>query len=246
MPSTVRDLITSAFREIGIAPLVGDLPAELATLGLNTTNTFLDQWNAKEGAAFAQLISSFTLSIGTNPHTIGPSSATWTLTQRPVAIDALTIIDGTARIPVDVTMTAAEYQALADHSVTSTYPRRLWFNPTYPNGSIYFDVVPDAAKTVHVLSRRQLSALTIGDSWSFPQGYEAAIKHTLKEQLLEMPMFASAASMEVQAKVARAASEARAVIFDNNADTPRLCTADSGLMGGGGVYDHRLGPLLQR
>jgi hypothetical protein len=240
MPATIRDLVTSAYRELGIAPLVGDLPAELASLGLNTLNTFLDQWNAEHSMLFADLFSTFTLTIGLNPHTIGPTGATWTLTQRPTEILGAVVIDGDTRIPVDVTMTREEFQALGDQTVTSDYPTRIYYNPTYPNGSIYFNFDPSAAHSVELLTRRQLSSVVLNDTWSYPQGYEAAIKHTLKELLAGMPMFASASAPDVSEQ----ARKARSVIFDNNTRTPSICTADSGLMRGGSDYDYRVGPLL--
>jgi hypothetical protein len=235
---TIADLITIAYRELGVAALVGDLQPELASLGLSILNRLVDSWNGQYGPAYAQRYDTFTLSIGTNPHTIGPSGATWTITQRPVSIEAATLIDGDMRYPIDPTMTAAEYAAMSTHATESTYPRRLYYNPKWANGEIYFNRVPDAAKSVELLSRVVISALVLTDTLSLPPGYHTALSATLKEELVAVPTFAFAASPTLE----KAAMRARADIFDNNSTPPRLNTRDAGVPGSGGTpYDFKTG-----
>jgi hypothetical protein len=240
MPSTIRDVVTSAYRELGIAPLVGDLPAELALLGLNTLNRILDSWNAQREAAYAEAITTgITFSASTNPHTLGPSGATWTFTQRPEEILSLSFTsDGTAWTPIDI-ISRAEYDEITTPGLTSTHPNVAYYNRTWPNGSLYLYPVPTSAYAVELIAKRVLASVVLGDSWSFPPGYQDAIQKTLKEELVAMPMFASAANAEIK----DAAGKARAVIFANNDAPPRLTTADSGMPRGGGYFDYRSGSI---
>ena len=237
MPATIRNLVTAAFRELGVAPLSGDLPAPLASLGLSTLNRVLDSWNAQHPAAFADLYSTFTLSANTNPHTIGPSGATWTLTQRPVEILSLSVSpDGTVWVPIRL-ITREEYDAHTVPGLTSAYPSEAFYNPTWPSGSLYLWPVPTSAYSVELVSRRVLASVALSDAWSFPPGYEDALQKTLKEELTTMPMFSSSASQEQK----DAARVARAVIFDGNETTPKLVTADHGMGPRRGVFDWRSG-----
>lgn len=237
---TIADLITTGLREIGAAPFVGTPDASLSALGLRVINRILNTWNGKRQAVYATRTDSFTLTIGLNPHTIGPTGATWTMTQRPVALEAVTLVDGESRIPIDATMTAAEYAGMASHDTDSDYPRRVYFNPTWVNGQLYFNYVPSAAHDIEIVSRVQLAVVALNDTFTMPPAYEAALLNTFKEELTLMPMFREAGSQGLT----RAASDARAVAFGNNEAPPRLVTRDAGIPGGGcDPYDYRTGVL---
>jgi hypothetical protein len=237
---TISDLITKGLRELGIAPLVGTPAAELSSLGLGVVNRILNTWNGKRQAVYATRTDTFTLTPALNPHTIGPTGATWTMTQRPVALEAVTLVDGETRMPIDATMTAAEYAGMASHDVDSDYPRRVYYNPSWVNGQFYFNHVPSAAHDVEIVSRVQLATVALTDTFTMPPAYEAALLNTFKEELTLMPMFRDAASPGLT----KAASDARAVAFGNNEAPPRLVTRDAGIPGGGcAPYDYTTGVL---
>lgn len=243
--ATARDTVTTAFRELSIAPLVGSLPGELATLGLDVVNRILDDWNAERGAIYADVHSSlYTITANLNPHTIGltANAPTWSVTtNRPVSVEGirLTTDDGETYFAPMNKRDAEWWHHRASPGTTSAYPTDFYYDPTWPNGSMYFYPEPSTAHKVQLWMRTVLAQLTLNSDVTYPPGYLSALTETLKERLVQMPMFKSAGTADIPLAAARA----RATAFANNTTPPYLCTADAGLPGSGGwAYDYRTGP----
>lgn len=243
--ATINDLATSALRELGIVDVTATPPAELSALSLSLINRILDRWNALHGAIYAEAHPALVaLTAGTNPHTIGPSGATLSATtSRPVTIEGirLTADNGETFLPPLRPRDARWWHQRPAPGTSSDYPSDFYYDPTWPNGSIYFYPEPASASVkAEIRYRVVLAQVALADDFAMPPGYHAALVDTLKEKLTEMPVFASMASPAIK----DAAREARAVAFGNNERIPTLAT-DSGLGGGSGtaVYDHLTGPF---
>jgi len=245
--ATVSDLITSALRELGIVGLTQTPGAELADFSLGLLNRMLDAWNADRQTVFADVHSPLlSFSAGVNPHTIGISddSPTWTVTgHRPVSIEGIRITEdnGETFLAPLLKREAAWWHNVRTPGTPNAYPSDFYYDPTWPNGSIYFYPEPSsAAIKAQLWYRVPFAQVALTTDLSVPPAYRDAMTETLKERLTGLPMFASMASGDIK----DAARLARSKAFGNNAPVQRMTTADLGRGGGGGAeYDHLLGPF---
>lgn len=236
--ATIGDLVTSAFRELGIVGLVDTPGEELSALGLGLLNRTLDRWNVTRRAVYADVHAApVALTPATNPHTIGPSGATITAT-RPVSIEGirLTTDNGETYHAPLCRRDAAWWHSHRTPGTAGDLPTEFYYDPTFPSGSIYFDREPSSASVkAQIWSRVVLAQVALTDTLSVPPGYHEAMLETLKESLVALPMFASAGTGDIKER----ARQAREVAFAGNA-TIRPLTND--LAGVGGVFDVTLGP----
>lgn len=219
---TIADLVADAFRELGVAPLIGDARPEQTALGLRVVNRILDQWNADHGAVYAEQYQTLMLQPGQSVHTIGPTGM-WSLTARPIELLSMQLDTGggtpaTANYRPIWPRDKAWYQGRSMPGVAIPYPTYFYYNPTTPNGEIYFDGIPTVAYPVRVQYQKVFREVVLTDDFALPQGYHAALHDTLKEKLVEVPTFSSAAAGEIAA----AAVKSRSVVFDRRKDQPRL------------------------
>ena len=231
--STWTDLITDSLVEIGAQDPIDPVDPNQFTLGLRRLNGILNLWNARGETSYAATFPSYTTTSGLNPHTIGPDSATWSATQRPVKILAANQLQGSGtgetRLTINIRDRVWWFAQQRVPNITSGVVTDLYYDPTYPNGSIYFWPVPSGAVEIELSVRLLLSAIAEGDAGNdieLPFGYESALMLTLAEWLvtpLQMPM-----PPELRTK----ASDARAVIFGVNTTPTRIRTRQSGVPGG--------------
>ena len=214
-----------------------------AVFVLTWLNLLLDSWNTTAHKVYDQRFPSFTLTANLQPHTIGiaadsPTFATNITTNRPQTIDGAVIStgSGTTAIRHPLTMRDREWwMNQRMQAITTTIPSDLYYDPGWPNGSIYLWPVPTVANTIELMIRRVLAQLVLTDTFTLPPGYALAIILTLAE------MIAPDFERTVSAQLAREARNARAEIFGANSFTPRIATADAGTGGRGRHFNIRTG-----
>jgi hypothetical protein len=107
----------------------------------------------------------------------------------------------------------------------------LYYQPDYPNGKIFFWPVPSTAYDVQLMTRVLLDdVVTTASSFELPPGYYDAIRLSLAEKG-QRPW-----ARPPDVTLINDASKARAVIFDNNVESPRLRTKDPGMTPGKGGF----------
>ena len=224
---TVRELLIEALEDISVLAPGDPLDDTEATAALKKLTRVLDNLNAERAGVYASRPASYTLTADLNPHTIGPaaSSPTFTVTQRPVSIEAANLVVGSGvdaiHYPLDL-VNQQWYENLSMPAL-STWPYALWYSADWPLGRLYLFPVPDDDYGLQIWTRVVLSDLALDDTFSMPPGYLDAIIKTLGEMLA--PAYPPAV-----ADVAGAA-KARARVFANNDVQPSLATADAGLTG---------------
>lgn len=238
--STWTDVITDAFREIRVARAGDVLAPEMLDEGQRTANGILDLWNAKRRAVYADVISDFTLTANLSPHTIGPTG-TFVLAQRPVRIDAVQLnLGGSPNVftPINV-RDASWFRSRGVPSITTSTPTDVFYNPTWPNGTLYFYGIPTTAYGVRLWSAVLLAAITDPTlTFSLPPGYERALMLTTAEAL------APGNGQTVSQTTKDASRDARDTIFGNNDVIPDLVTLDAGMPGvRGRGYNFRTGEI---
>lgn len=210
----------------------GETPsADDLALVLSKVQRVFDNWNAEHEASYADVFTTYTLTAGLNPHTIGPTSATWTVTQRPVTIDGIDLVltSSTPYVYVPVAMVdAATYQAVSVPAITTSIPTLAYYDATWPNGSIYLYPVPSTAYGLRLRTRTLLTALalTLDTTFTLPPGYLDATILTVAESLWPF-------GRDLPPLLALNAAKARARIFTNNVTVPNLVTQDSGMPASG-------------
>lgn len=240
---TSLDLITNSLAEIN-AIEAGDSPSpELAGFALGKLKQVVNNWNADKPFGYAVDFLPFTLTPSLSPHTIGPSG-TFVVTQRPVSIEGITLILNTGGTPYSyLGMTprdAAWWQAQATPGLTATIPTDFYYDPTAPDGSIYFWPVPSYAYPIQIQTRGVLDdQLTFATTLILPPGYENALMLTCAEDLSD-PL-----RKEWTPKQQMKASQARVRIGKNNHTPTSLKTIDAGMPGTrnsrAGMYNYRTG-----
>ena len=140
--SQVGDVIRLALQELEVTA-AGDVPASVEYGdGVEWLNVMLSGWEADESMAMKPNLvgGSFNTIAGTNPYTAGPTGTAFTT--RPIRIvNAYSRLQG-----VDTPLLIhgkADYNKIQNKSVMGA-PCVLYYVPSYPNGFIYFDRVPDA------------------------------------------------------------------------------------------------------
>lgn len=199
---------------------------------MDVVNLVLNSWNADQKMVYTENQLTFTLTPNLNPHTIGPTGATFTVTQRPVSLEACNIIDTTVTPNVYIPCKIRDYQWQAKNAVpgtTATFPVSVYYESDWPNGSLYFWPVPTVAYGVALWVRVLLAELALTDTFSLPPGYREALELTVAEYLC--PMF----QQPVPPILAAKAAQARTRLWGPNVLTPRIATRDSGMPNGNPV-----------
>lgn len=235
----VIDLITDAFIEIGaVAP--GEYPSpEEQQWGLRKLNRLIDEWQARQAYVYSYAFDVYTLVAGLSPHTIGPSAVATFKTNgqpRPVRLEsaALLLNNDTTTGVVDLPMNIRDRQWWAANQVKgiqTNVPTDVFYDPTFPDGSLYFWPVPNAQQQVRLqFWQTVIQFVSIqdpiggpGGPGTWPEGYRAAITDTLAESLC------SASNRAVPPDLKERAMRERAAVFGNNAKSPRMATQDSGM-----------------
>lgn len=238
MPTTALDICRHAAQKLGVYGAGESLTAEDAADLLANLNSLLDSWNANRDAVYADLFLTFPLTASLSPHTIGPTG-TFVVAQRPVSIEgAGIVIAGTSPTAVTSPINlrdAAWWDDVRMDALSTSLPTDLYYDPTWPNGSLYFWPVPTMIRDVTFWTRTVLAQLLLTSTFSLPPGYEKALTLTLAEDSADLFGVAIPPQMPAQA------AQARATIFSNNRRTPRLETRDAGLPGGRGTYSYLTG-----
>jgi hypothetical protein len=81
-------------------------------------------------------------------------------------------------------ITAAEYDAIENKSLSGSSPTRAFYSPGLPTGSIYLWPVPSAAVTLSVRVMTQLVQFAdLSTDYTLAPGYKRALEYSVAEEL---------------------------------------------------------------
>lgn len=240
---TAQDICRQAMFDAGVlaagAPIKGDQTQDV----LNVLNRVLDNLNANQRMAYAEVQVNGVLTPNLNPHLIGPggSAAGFIITQRPESVERANIIDTSVSpnsyIPVDV----VDYRWQASQSVptiTNLISTTLYYEKDWPNGKLYLWPVPTAAYTLNLWTRNVLAQLLATDTFSLPPAYWDYIVSQTAIKLC--PMYEQTPSQDLR----QAARDAFNLIYDSNIMIPNIATRDAGMpngQGGRSAFNYQTG-----
>lgn len=227
---TVQDILTAALVEINACDAGGTPQAEVNDLALQKFNMIVDDWNSERCAVYHEEFLAFTIIPNQAVCTLGPDSADYTVTQRPVTIDGANVILNNVVPNVKTPLEVVRYPWWLTQSVPATtteLPNFLYYEPKFPNGDIRLWPLPTVAYGLELMVRQVLAELAAAADFEMPPGYRTAMILTLAENLsgpLRKPW---------TPKQDAHARKARARIFANNDLTPHIATQDAGMPRGG-------------
>jgi hypothetical protein len=235
MSDTLNDIINDALQYIGVYGATLPAPADTEylanqNLGMRTMNRELDSWAALDRYAYNVTFSRFTLVPNLAPHTIGPSGATFTVSQRPVKIVGASLILNNVTPEVDSPIINIRddqwWLNQRVKGIKTSIPTDLYYSPDFPLGQLNFWPIPTFAYDVRLEMWGLLTQFTsLSTSFVFPPGYRKALVLTLAEQLC------SPFGRQLSPKLIADANASRVILQSNNAQSPRISSADVGTQG---------------
>ncbi|HEX3941586.1 MAG TPA: hypothetical protein VHX11_08910 [Acidobacteriaceae bacterium] len=231
---TALDIITDALIENNMLAS-GEVPdGETGQWAFRQLNYVLDVWAARRAYVFAHVFAVYTLVPNLSPHTIGPEAATFPEVARPVEIvSANLLLNGSTEL-VDLPIAIRDnkwWAAQQTKQITSTVPTDLYYEPSWPNGNLWFWPVPQVGHNVRLelwLPLAQYDQINDplagpGAGGTMPQGYRAALTFTLALALCP------GGSKQANPLLVEKAREANKAVFGNNDLSPRIATRDYGM-----------------
>jgi len=234
---TVEDIVTDALIETGALSPGEPLEADVGQWAFRKLNYLVDIWSAKKPFVWSYVYNVYTLQAGLSPHTIGNSGvATFDTSPnpRPTRLESAALLLNISPGQVDQIINVRDHDWWAVNQVKSiqtNVPTDVYYDPTYPDGSLYFWPVPNSANQVRLQFWQAISQFVeitdpIGGPegpGTLPQAYRAAMMLSLAETLCP------GLNKSVKAETVKGAMEARKAVFGNNDKSPRQRSHDSGM-----------------
>lgn len=159
---------------------IGETPsADEQTVGLSALNAMLEEWSTDSLAVYELASVNFTWTGTTR--TIGATGDV--VAARPDSIDHAFQRENGVDHPINIIRDENAYSAIASKSVDSTIITNLWYDPTFPNGTLYAYPVPTEAD-VHLRYKAALQSFaSASTSVSLPPGYQTTMEYGLAIEL---------------------------------------------------------------
>jgi hypothetical protein len=219
-------IVNRALRLIHQLAAGGSPSTDESNAALTACNAMLDAWNLDRSLVYCLREESLTLSNATASYTVGSSGSPTLNTTRPVEIRRAWIVDGDNSYEV-TEMTEEEYAALIDKTQAGDWPDKFLHRASYPNATVIVHPVPNATRTMKLMTRTPLAAMALSDTLAAPPGWERGIAFNLAVELA--PEYETTASPKVE----QIASNALAAIRRQNIPPARASSDLMKVLGGG-------------
>lgn len=178
---TCEDLIKVALQDIGVLAAGDETGDDDEDLALLHFNLLLGSLSAEKVFIPFHTYEGFPLVIADADYSIGSGGDFDTV--RPFDIEAAFVRDtGGIDYPVAV-RPFSEYMNISDKDVAGR-PYKIFYNPTYPTGTIYTYYVANAVETLYLLSKKHLTSISVASSTiSLPDEYLSLLHPLLVESL---------------------------------------------------------------
>ena len=229
--ATASAIIRRSLRLIG-AIAAGETPSSNEQAdALEALNAMLDLWRTSSLSVYALRDETLTLT-GAASYTIGTGGDL--NTTRPVKIESAYERVSDTDYPLRLASANAWYQ-LAAKSTTSDVAEWLYYEPSYPLGTLY--LYPQATTgELHLVTWVPLTAFAAADEVALPPGYQDAITYNLAVRLA--PEYGRPVTPELAAIARDAMSRLERVNFRPPIMSTGLATGREADIrsGGGGAY----------
>ncbi len=175
MATTAGDVIDRAFSKIRIKA-VGQIMSDADNAhALVILNDMVEEWAGENLMLYSQTEESFPLVATQASYSIGEDSTPDFDTVRPQEIlDSTFVRNGNYDYPIKI-ISMGEYRKIRNKA-SAGRPRKLAYNPTYPNGTIYLYRTPNSTDSIYLTSLKELSTFAaLTTALSLPKGYNNAL-----------------------------------------------------------------------
>lgn len=172
--STALDIIKRAMRLAGVYSIGEEPSADETQSGLQALNGMIELWANDSLLIYVHTADNIPLVASTGLYTLGPSGTV--VTTRPIqALDTSYVIYQNVSYPCPA-LTLEQYNTIPYKLQTSEFPWALWYEDTFPNGSVTVYPTPSAASTLVFWSKKQLAGFTaLTTDVTLPPGYFDAL-----------------------------------------------------------------------
>lgn len=168
---TFLELITAAYRKLGIAGEGETISAQMTTDGKQALNLLLEEWENDPDLALTEE-QTFATSASTASYLIGDAQ-TWD-GNKPLSIEAAYTTIGGVDYPLTV-ISEKEYMEIDDKDTTGI-PEYLTYIPSDLTGTVKLYPEPSEVGTVTILSSRVFTPCTVLTAdVELPKGYNSAL-----------------------------------------------------------------------
>ena len=186
---TARELLTSSFLDCGIISSGETLDGPMGQDGLRRLNNMVAGWRTQYGTVLSIDRNVFNLVANQQNYTIGPGGDFDVA--RPLTITAAAILlNGSAPQPVEVprpVITDSGFQAIQIKDLPNNQFTVVYYNPTFPLGTIFLWPVPDVNTNQLVLYLQNaftgFEEISVDYDWPDNPGYAEALQYQLDLRL---------------------------------------------------------------
>lgn len=230
----IKDVIYAAARQARVLTRAGSgLNTNELADGLLLVNQTVDQWAARRAYAYADSFQLYTLTPGHNPYLIGPglSAPDFAASIRPVQLElegaALVLTDSSPNVDLPLNVRDADWwNNQRIKTLASDIPTDVYYEPDWPNGSLFFWPVPNFAYGARLRLRSVLQQFALSTTtFTAPPAYIKALTMTVAEDMCEWWGLPVPGGLPLRAARARVAAQI------NNIKSPRIASADYGTRG---------------
>jgi len=244
---TFGEIITDGLTEINALTPGQPVDAADMQLGLTRGNAFLDASNGSALMQYVRRLDAYTFGTSKQAYTIGRGTGADFDAERPTEILQAAIVLVTASPEVYIRLTLVNSEEWANFYVlnfSTSIPAVMWYETTYPNGTMHFRGVPSlTGYEVRILTSQQLGqAASLSTQFVFPPGYYEAFLYSLAYRLCN-PFGKTG---QIPARLRVMAREAIADLKSGNGESPRITLDGLGPVGIGPYFNYLDGSLVYR
>jgi len=179
--TTALDVINGALRALGVIGIGITASTEQQTEGMEQLNLMIDTWRNEKLMCPFVVQESFALTAGDGEYSIGPGGDWNTL--RPISLqDSCFVEVSSVRYPVTL-IGEAQFNSIPVLAVTGSFPQLLYYEPTFPLGTIKLWPLPGSGNTLYISALKQMVSLAgAGTTIGVPPGYDLAYRTNLAVQ----------------------------------------------------------------
>lgn len=179
--ATAQQIINQSLRVLGVIG-TGETPsAEDASIGLTALNSVLSSLSLQSLTPYANAQVTKTLTPSQASYTFGSGGNI--NSPRPVDIVSAFLRADSNDYPIQI-IDQETYDGYVDKTVTSTMPNRLFYDATYPLGTVYLYPIPSQANVLYMRVRRLLESFSaLSEDVDLPTGYDRMLKWALAREL---------------------------------------------------------------
>jgi len=179
--ATVLDRINRSLRLLGVKAAGESATQEEANDAFEALNGMVASWNNESLMIYNLETVTHTLVSGTGDYTIG-ASGTINVT-RPQRIESAYIDDNNSSWPLAM-VNNEQYGRIWQKTTESSYPSYLYYESSFPLGTIKLWPVPSSANTLNLNVYNQIDAFaSTATTISLPPGYERMIDYNLAVEI---------------------------------------------------------------